>query len=30
VDLFITNHDRPSQNLVPGIQFVVSLEHACV
>ena len=28
VDLFITNDDRLSQKIVPGIQFVVSLERA--
>ncbi len=27
-DLFITNDDRLSQKIVPGIQFVVSLERA--
>jgi predicted nucleic acid-binding protein len=28
VDLFITNDDRLSQKIVPGIQFVVSLDRA--
>jgi uncharacterized protein len=28
VDLFITNDDRLSRLTVPGIQFLVSLEHA--
>jgi predicted nucleic acid-binding protein len=28
VDLFITNDDRLSQKIVPGIQFLVSLERA--
>jgi hypothetical protein len=27
-DLFITNDDRLSQKVVPGVQFVISLERA--
>jgi predicted nucleic acid-binding protein len=29
-DLFITNDDRLSQKIVPGIQFIASLERAFV
>jgi predicted nucleic acid-binding protein len=27
-DLFITNDDRLSRKVVPGVQFIVSLNHA--
>ena len=29
-DLFITNDDRLSKKIVPGIQFITSLEHAYI
>ena len=29
-DLFITNDDRLSKRVVPGIHFIASLERACV
>jgi predicted nucleic acid-binding protein len=29
-DLFITNDDRLSRKIVPGIQFITSLEHAYI
>jgi uncharacterized protein len=30
VDLFITNDDRLSRAVVPGIQFITSLDRACL
>jgi predicted nucleic acid-binding protein len=30
VDLFITNDDRLSRKVVPGVKFIASLEHAII